>query len=307
MEAVEIARDLFFIERGFLSGNHFAYRCSTPVLIDTAYASESGKTLGSLEALGVDWRRTRLIVNTHCHCDHVGANRAVQEASGCEVALHPTGRRYVEARDRTATWWDYYDQEAEFFDCSRSLADGEILAAGPHELEVVHTPGHSADGIALYLRREKALFCSDTLLEAGSTVATVRLEGLESVSAWLASLDRLAVLDVHVAFPGHGSPFTSVREAVARTRKKLEAYLARPEAAGEDLLRRILVYTLLMRPRLSAAALYDRLMGTRWFPDTIDAYFGSQYRRKFDEVLGGLVERSVLRMEGEELVSSVKA
>ncbi|MBI5016051.1 MAG: MBL fold metallo-hydrolase [Deltaproteobacteria bacterium] len=306
MDPIEAAKDLFFIERGFLSGNHFAYRADAPVLIDTAYASELGKTKASLERLGIDWGRTRLIVNTHCHCDHVGANRVIQEASGCEVALHPAGRGYVEKADRLATWWDYYDQEAEFFDCARSLADGEILAVGPHELEVLHSPGHSADGIVLYHRREKALFSSDTLLEAGSTVATLRLEGQDSVSAWLASLERIEALDVRVAFPGHGRPFSSIREAVARTKRRLEGYLTRPESVGDDLLKRILVYTLLMRPRVGAAALFDRLMGTRWFPDTIDTYFEGEYRRKYDEVLRGLLERSIVRAEAGTLVATVK-
>jgi glyoxylase-like metal-dependent hydrolase (beta-lactamase superfamily II) len=303
---VEIARDLFFIERGFLSGNHFAYRSEAPVLIDTAYATELAKTKASLEALGIDWRRTGLIVNTHCHCDHVGANREIQEASGCEVALHPVGRGYVEKRDRLATWWDYYDQEAEFFDCARSLEDGEVLPVGPHELEILHAPGHSADGIVLYHRREKALFCSDILLETGSTVATLRLEGLGALSAWLESLERIEALEVRVAFPGHGRPFSSVREAAARTRRKLEGYRACPEAVGDDLLKRILVYTLLMRPGVEAPELFHRLLGTRWFPDTVDTYFGGEYRQKYEEVLRGLLERSVVRADDGRLVATVR-
>jgi len=36
----EIMKDLFFVERGYLNGNHFVYRSEQPVLIDTGYVSD---------------------------------------------------------------------------------------------------------------------------------------------------------------------------------------------------------------------------------------------------------------------------
>ena len=40
MNAIEIMKNLFFIERGYLNANHFVYRSEKPVLIDTGYASD---------------------------------------------------------------------------------------------------------------------------------------------------------------------------------------------------------------------------------------------------------------------------
>jgi len=40
MSALEIMKDLFFIERGYLNCNHFVYRSKEPILIDTAYISD---------------------------------------------------------------------------------------------------------------------------------------------------------------------------------------------------------------------------------------------------------------------------
>ena len=51
----------------------------------------------------------------------------------------------------------YYNQEADFFDCTRGLADGETVAVGPHAFEVIYTPGHAADGIVLYNRENRLL------------------------------------------------------------------------------------------------------------------------------------------------------
>jgi len=91
MSALEIMKDLFFIERGYLNSNHFVYRSKEPILIDTAYISDFEITERLISDLGVDLSRTRLIINTHTHCDHIGGNRTIQERSGCDIALHKIG------------------------------------------------------------------------------------------------------------------------------------------------------------------------------------------------------------------------
>jgi len=84
----EILKDLFFIERGFLNGNHFVYRSDTPVLIDTGYISGFEETEKSITQLGVNLPDISLIINTHTHCDHIGGNNRIQQKSGCDIALH---------------------------------------------------------------------------------------------------------------------------------------------------------------------------------------------------------------------------
>ena len=161
--ATEILEDLFFIERGYLNGNHFVLASEEPVLIDTGYVADFGETEKLINNLGVRFSDVRLIINTHCHCDHVGGNKAVQEVSGCAVAMHRIGKHFIDTRDDWATWWRYYGQRAEFFDCTQALEDGDVIPVGPHDFRVIHTPGHSADCIVLYNRREKVLISSDSL------------------------------------------------------------------------------------------------------------------------------------------------
>ena len=71
----EILKDLFFIERGYLNGNHFVYRSKPPVLIDTGYVSEFDETERRITELGVALSDISLIINTHTHCDHIGGNK----------------------------------------------------------------------------------------------------------------------------------------------------------------------------------------------------------------------------------------
>ncbi|MEW6490013.1 MAG: MBL fold metallo-hydrolase [Thermodesulfobacteriota bacterium] len=304
--AIEILEGLFYFERGYLSGNHFACRAAEPVLIDTAYASEISRTLGSLETLGIAWRRTRLILSTHAHCDHVGANRAVQEASGCDVALHRVGKGFLDAGDRWSPWWDFYGQEAAAFDCTRGLEDGEEVAVGPHRFRVLHTPGHSADAIVLHEPRAGVLLSSDTLWERDIPVVTEAVEGEGALEALLCSLERLASLHVSVVFPGHGPPFADFGGALERARARVRSYLADRSRLGEDLLKRILVYTLLMKGPFPEEALWRHLLATPWFPDTVDRYFPGAGEEKYREALEALRRRGAVRVEGGRLSAAVR-
>ncbi len=127
MKPVEILKDLFFIERGFLNGNHFAYWSEKPVLIDTAYIADFDQTAKLIKQLGIKLADVQLIISTHCHCDHIGGNRHIQDQSGCDIALHKIGKHFIDTRNDRATWWGYFDQEADFFDCTIELNDGDIL------------------------------------------------------------------------------------------------------------------------------------------------------------------------------------
>ena len=65
MSVIEILEDLFFVQRGYLNGNHFVYRSKEPILIDTGYRKDFETTLTAIRNLDVDVSRTKLIVNTH--------------------------------------------------------------------------------------------------------------------------------------------------------------------------------------------------------------------------------------------------
>ena len=296
MKAIEILDNLFFIQRGYLNANPFVCRTSRPVLIDTGYKGGFDETRRSIQALGVNLDQTALIINTHTHCDHVGGNRAIQEQSGCGIALHPVGRHFIETRDDWSTWWRYYGQEADFFKCTRSLADGEKIRVGDHIFEIIYTPGHASDGIVLYHRKEKLLLSSDTLWENDMAVMTLRVEGSSAVFRMLASLDRIAQLDVRRVYPGHGPPFDACVDAIGRARQRLNGYLKDRQRIGRDLLKKIIVYTLLMNKTVAAEGLFPQLMGSHWYRETVDLYFDGTYRAQYDQIIEALLHRKVIRL-----------
>src|SRR4051812_39204919 len=94
----------------------------------------------------------------------------------------------------------------------------EVFAPGGGErvgpFEVIATPGHSPDSVALLFGR--VLFAGDTVLGTGS----VFVGGEEgSMTAYLDSLRRLLELDLEAICPGHGP-------VIWDSRAKLEEYLS---------------------------------------------------------------------------------
>jgi len=298
--------DLFFIQRGYLNGNHFAFRSDEPVLIDTGYASHFAVTERMLAELGIDLSRIRLIVNTHCHCDHIGGNKVIQERSQCAIAMHEIGKHFIDTRNDWATWWKYFGQEADFFTCSIGLKDGDCLTVGPHDFDVIHTPGHASDGIVLYNRSSKVLLSSDSLWEYDMAVMNIRVEGSAACFMMLKSLCRLETLDVEIVYPGHGKPFTDMSAAISRTRKRLESFIGDGKKIGNDLLKKIVVYTLMMREEVDEGSFFEDLMKTYWFRETIDLYFDGDCGRKYDSIIKGLLGRGIVKCRQGKLSTTVK-
>ena len=306
MNVHEILEDFFFIERGYLNGNHFVYRSSSPVLIDTGYIADFADTETAITGLGVRLSEVSLIVNTHTHCDHIGGNSAIQQLSGCDIALHRIGKSFIDTRDDWSTWWRYYNQEARFFQCTRSLEDGDCISIGPYRLDVIHTPGHASDGIVLYDPQEKILLSSDTLWENDVAVMTLRIEGSSALFQMQDSLEKIEALDVKRVYPGHGAPFDDIKQALERSRNKIQAYLEDRTLIGKDLLKKIIMYTLLMKKGMREDALFPYLMDTIWYRETVDLYFHRDYQGMYRETMDGLLRKDVVRWDQGILLPRVR-
>lgn len=303
---VEIAENLFFLERGWLNANHFVFNGTEKVLVDTGYIRGFEETRRLIQDLGINLREVDRIVSTHSHCDHIGANKRIQDLSGCEIAMHRIDKFFIDSRDDWATWWRYYDQGAEFFRVDISLEEGDSIFLDDLELTVIHTPGHGAGMIALYSPKEKFLISSDALWDGDLGVLTVRVEGSAAPILALDSLEKLSHLDVDRIYPGHGSPIKESKTAIQKCRKKIEGFLRDPSRMGMDQLRKILIYVLLMRGGFPVDEFFDYLMGTPWFKETVDLFFEGCYERTLMHTMESLIQKGVVRNEKGRYVATVR-
>ena len=144
------------------------------------------------------------IVATHGHFDHIGAIRAVREATGVPFLALEEEREMLEAAPGRAQIFGFFVDPPPPAD--RWLHDGDTITAGGLTFRVVHAPGHSPGH--LILLGATGAFVGDVIF-AGS-VGRTDLPGGDSAQLF-ASIARhvLPLPDETVLYPGHG-PITSV-------------------------------------------------------------------------------------------------
>ena len=141
--------------------------CNCSVLVDDDSreaividpGDEAERVLRALESSGA---RAVALLHTHAHFDHIGATRAVSEATGAPILLHPADRPLYDALPAQAALFGLTAAAPKAVDAP--LSDEELVRFGRFALRVIHTPGHTPGSTCFELSGdERRLFSGDTL------------------------------------------------------------------------------------------------------------------------------------------------
>lgn len=122
--------------------------------------------------------KVRYVVNTHQHGDHTAGNGEIKSQFGAKIVAHELSRLPKDV----------------------SVKDGDTLKLGKLVIRVIHTPGHSPDGICLLV--DNKLLTGDTLFvgECGRT----DLDGGSAEDMYQSLFGKLLKLDDGIeVYPGH--------------------------------------------------------------------------------------------------------
>ncbi len=103
------------------------------------------------------------LINTHCHIDHVLGNAFVKKQFNTDLFIHPIEEAMLKAVKTYASNYgfsQYQESAADHF-----LNEGDTVAFGNQQLDVLFVPGHSPGHIALYHPSAKILIGGDVLFE----------------------------------------------------------------------------------------------------------------------------------------------
>ncbi len=165
----------------------------------------------------------RLIINTHGHGDHMGANKEVKEAfPDIKIAIHRDDVECLTQPKKNLSFLGGFLLKSPPADIV--LEEGGKVGIDGIELEVIHTPGHTPGGICLLGRSSSdsgsgagsdkspdVLFSGDTLFQGG--IGRTDFPGGDHAALIRSIQDKLLVLDGDTAvYPGHGDTTTIEEE-----------------------------------------------------------------------------------------------
>ncbi|MFD8499572.1 MBL fold metallo-hydrolase [Amycolatopsis sp. NPDC059657] len=173
------------------------------VIVDPGY--QDVEHLTELTKLGA----IELILLTHHHPDHVEGAPWLADRVGAPVRAF----------------------SAELCRDGEPLVDGEVVRAAGLEIEVLHTPGHTADSVSLRIGDE--VLTGDTILGRGTTV-------LSDLGDYLRTLRKLLEVlpDGVLGLPGHGAELPDLRstaaEYLAHREQRLDQVRSALRELGDD-------------------------------------------------------------------------
>jgi len=288
-----LAPGVTVIERGWLNCNQLVLKSPDwNVLIDSGYGRHAEATVRHV-AQALDDAPLHWLVNTHCHSDHMGGNRALRAHYECRVTIPAGEVKHVVPWTAQSCWSEEMDQYAEEFEFDDTIAAGDTFEAGGLHWETHAAPGHDMDALMFFAKQPGILMTGDALWERGlGFVWPEKIHATDPnphIHAALAALDRIEKLNPRIIVPGHGAPFTDVARALADARGKLGAFATDPVKNARHVAKILFVFALLDRRAMDLAA--------------VPAYLASVpvYRRLREEFLGGENDELATRMI-EELV-----
>jgi glyoxylase-like metal-dependent hydrolase (beta-lactamase superfamily II) len=169
-------------------------RGSEVAIVDCGLPGSQGAIEAGLKAAGSGWDAVKHVVLTHRHPDHVGGLPAVEALVKATL--------YAGAKDVAAI------TSARPL---KPLRDGDDVFG----LRILDTPGHTVGHVSVFDPTTGVLVAGDALR------TTSGLQGSDpkftaSPTDAVASVKKLATLDVKVVLPGHGAPLTSGASAALR-------------------------------------------------------------------------------------------
>ena len=150
-----------------------------------------------------------MLLNTHCHLDHVFGNKFVAETYKLTLQLHEKEKLLLDYAPTSGLMYnmpfDNYVGEYIY------LKEGDIIKLGEDELKVIEAPGHSPGHICFYCQKQHFIISGDVLFSG--SIGRTDLPGGNHETLLKNIREKLFVLpDETVVYSGHGAVTTMGEE-----------------------------------------------------------------------------------------------
>ena len=194
------------------------------VLIDTGYVEGYPNFLKRLKKTGVTPEEIKYVFLTHAHDDHAGFLNQVLAITDAKVILHPlaidrlrSGQNpFIGGCSSRLAWMfcqilklfgkgdhKYPPLKDEYLNRLITI-DSEEFHSLSLPFEVVETPGHTADHIAIF--KDDILFCGDAAMNGFPSIKRTII-WIEDFAQYKQSWQKMMAFHPKMIYPSHGKPF----------------------------------------------------------------------------------------------------
>jgi hydroxyacylglutathione hydrolase len=150
--------------------------------------------------------KVQMLLNTHCHIDHVLGNAWVKNKFGVKLFIHPQEAQILKSVEVYAPNYGFSGYESTGAD--NFLEEGQKIPLGHETLKVLFVPGHSPGHLVFFHEKSKQCIAGDTLFK-GSIGRTDLPGGNPTLLLAKIKSELFSLPDDTVIYPGHG-PETTV-------------------------------------------------------------------------------------------------
>ncbi|MDQ3072665.1 MAG: MBL fold metallo-hydrolase [Bacteroidota bacterium] len=147
-----------------------------------------------------------LLLNTHCHIDHILGNRFVSDKYGLLLEANAHEESNLRFADVYCQQFGIAPPQSPAIE--KFLDEGDKITFGDTELDVLFSPGHSAGHVVFVNPADKCVIGGDVLFR--DSIGRTDLPGGDHATLLNSIREKLWTLpDDFVVYPGHG-PSTTI-------------------------------------------------------------------------------------------------
>jgi len=131
------------------------------IIIDPGcYSIEEKEEL--LSFININQLKPTLLINTHCHIDHIFGNNFVNKTWNTRLVINKLELEILKSAHVVAQSYGFNNYEPSP-QPSKYIIEGDIITFGKSELKVLFTPGHAPGHISLYSKKDEFIISGDVL------------------------------------------------------------------------------------------------------------------------------------------------
>jgi hydroxyacylglutathione hydrolase len=174
------------------------------IIIDPGMAEQEENEL-LFEFISEEGLTPKMVINTHCHLDHILGNAAACEKYNIPLLAHAMEMPMLERASAASLMWNVPYRLSPT--PSGFLEEGEVVRFGSTELRVLFVPGHAPGHIALVNDAEKLVLSGDVLFRG--SVGRVDLPMCNAADLVKSIQQKMYALpDDYTVYSGHGPETT---------------------------------------------------------------------------------------------------